>query len=125
MPLRYKHGQTLMIDYTPAVTAVAEGNVVGFGVGDKTVGICHRPIEAGRKGALSVPNGSAIYEADKADVTDAFTIGDLVEIDISKSDIVPAGDADGDGLFGRCVESSGANVPTVLIQPIPSLVDMS
>jgi hypothetical protein len=63
----FRHGDPVMIDYTPSGGAVAEGEVVLVGaVTANTSGtgavamICHRPIANNAKGALAV--GGGVYD---------------------------------------------------------------
>lgn len=57
MPVLYRHGHALMVDYL-AVAPVAAGDVIAFG---DELRIAHLDIEAGQLGALAAPSGSAVY----------------------------------------------------------------
>ena len=59
---KYRHGNVLMVDYTPDA-AVSAGDVVVIG---SECRIAHLDIEAGQLGALAAPAGTAIYEGTKA-----------------------------------------------------------
>lgn len=58
----FRHGEPLMVDYTPSAGNLAAGQVVLIG---NTAGLCcavtHEPIENNVQGALSVSGG--VYEA--------------------------------------------------------------
>lgn len=54
----FRHGDPLMIDYTPAAGNVAAGEVVVLGnTAGLTCGVAHRDIVNGEKGALAVEGG--------------------------------------------------------------------
>jgi len=57
----YKHGNPLMIDYTPAAGNIAEGQVVLLGnTTGLTCGIAHRPIVNSTLGAVAA--GGGVYD---------------------------------------------------------------
>lgn len=58
----FRHGDPVMIDYTPSSGNVAEGEVVLLGnTTGLTCGIAHRPIENNTLGALAA--GGGVYDA--------------------------------------------------------------
>ena len=65
MAAKFRSGYATMVDYTPSGAAVSAGQFVALGSG-KTYGIAHVDIVDGQAGAISIPNGSVIYEIDKA-----------------------------------------------------------
>lgn len=118
MAAKFRSGYATMVDYTPSGAAVSAGQFVALGSG-KTYGIAHVDIADGQAGAISIPNGSVIYEIDKAPATDVYAVGDLVEVDLSAHAAVPASDAAGDLTLGRCVKASANGATTVMVQLIP------
>lgn len=119
MSAKYRHGNPLMIDYTPG-SSVTAGDVVQVG------GLClvaHSDIPASTLGALACPSGSAVYEITKATISDVFAVGALVEIDVSEQAAVVANNANGNITFGRCVKASANGDATVWAVHIPSMDD--
>lgn len=114
MGARLKHGAATMIDHTPS-SAVEAGGSVELGTGIH--GIAHSPIAANELGAVSWPNGAAVYEMDKGTVTDVFAVGDIVEITQGNTAALTTAevDAGGDADFGRCVKASASGETTVLV----------
>lgn len=109
-----KHGTATMIDHTP-VAAVEAGAAVELATG--IFGLAHSDIPAGELGAVSWPNGLAVYEIDKSDDQDVFAVGGLVGLtaDATANGTTAEAAGSGDGDYGRCVKASGAGVTTVLV----------
>lgn len=59
MGLRYKHGDVLMVDYTPSGADVTAGDIVLVG---NAACVAHTDIPDGELGALAYPSGTAVYE---------------------------------------------------------------
>lgn len=122
MALKYRHGQTTMIDYNPGGSAITAGDTVAVG---KWFGVAHGDIPANTLGALSIPNGCCVYEADKGTATDVIAAGDLLEVDTSANTVEPSGDLNGNGIAARAVKASANGDATVWVVLIPTEVDYS
>lgn len=97
------HGKQFNVDYTPA-SAVSGGDVVSLA---GTLCISPVDIAASALGAVSWPNGSAMYKMTKAAGDGlTFAAGDYVGFDISAGEAVAIDDAASDGIIGRCFEDA-------------------
>lgn len=91
------------IDYVPQ-TDVEAGSIIVQG---SIVGVVNHKIYAGKLGSIET---SGIYAVEKADSTDAFTVGAPVYLDSStKAVSIDAGE----GLFGYAVRASANGDETV------------
>lgn len=96
----HRHGDPVMIDYTPA-SAVAAGAVVLLGnTAGLTCGVAHRAIEAGALGALAV--GGGVYEARNLDNAANFA---KVWWDVENEGVTTA--STNNALFGFIVSGGG------------------
>lgn len=99
----FRHGNPLMIDYTP-VSAVAAGDIVAIGT---KLGICHNPIPANTLGALSI--GKGVYRVLKD--TSVFAKGDSVYNDATNH--VGSSTVTGNTLLGWAETASGTGAAYV------------
>ena len=115
MQVRYRHGSTLMIDFT-SPTAVPAGAVVDMG---GVPVITHSELVPNIQNAVAAPSGTAVYEVMKAVPADVFAAGDSVDVDLTLQ--AAALDGAGDMPLGRCVKASSATDATVWVQHVVNL----
>jgi hypothetical protein len=103
----FRHGDPIMIDYTPAAGDVAAGQVVLIGnTAGLTCGVSHRPITNNVQGALAM--GGGIYEM--VNLNNA-AVGTKVWWDNTAKKVTTTSTSN--ALFGFVVERGGGGANTV------------
>jgi predicted RecA/RadA family phage recombinase len=107
----FKHGDPLMVDYTPG-SAVTAGDVL---VLEDVLRVAHLDIEASRKGALAA--GGGVYEGPKT-VGQAFSDGETVYWNATTKRFTTTAGAN--KVFGPAAGDADASDTTARVQHRPN-----
>ncbi|MFO8013632.1 MAG: DUF2190 family protein [Phycisphaerae bacterium] len=108
----FKHGDPLMVDYTPSGASVTAGDVL---ILVDSVRIAHLDIEDGRKGALAA--GGGVYEGPKASGDGGWSDGDTLYW--SATDVLTK-TAGANKVVGPAVGDAADTDTTALVQHRPN-----
>jgi predicted RecA/RadA family phage recombinase len=108
----FKHGDPLMVDYTPG-SAVTAGDVL---VLEDVLRVAHLDIEASRKGALAA--GGGVYEGPKASGDGGWSDGDTIYWNATTKKFTKTADAN--KVFGPAVGDAADTDTTARVQHRPN-----